>query len=134
MIGPAPIRFSSLFRSIGQAPAYLRRVGNREPSGVAGHNPLGSLAIIAMLAALAVQAGAGLFIESEDFFESAPFAHLVSQATSDTLIWIHRRLPNVIIALVALHIGAMLFYLIWKRENLISAMITGWKWVRRDSH
>ncbi len=40
----------------------------------------------------------------------------------------HHLLFNVILAVVALHITAALFYLIFKRQNLIGPMITGTKW------
>ena len=33
--------------------------------------------------------------------------------------------------LVILHWAAILFYRLWKREDLVRPMITGWKWVRR---
>jgi cytochrome b len=34
---------------------------------------------------------------------------------------------------VVLHVGAILFYLLWKKENLVKPMITGWKWVKRNT-
>ena len=59
---------------------YLRQVWRREPSGTPGHNPLGSLSVILMLLAITTQAVTGLFIESDDLFESAPLAGYVSPA------------------------------------------------------
>ena len=35
-------------------------------------------------------------------------------------------------ALVALHVAAVVFYKVWKREDLIRPMIDGWKTVRRE--
>jgi hypothetical protein len=34
---------------------------------------------------------------------------------------------NVLLVLIALHVLAAVFYLVWKRQNLIGAMFTGHK-------
>lgn len=129
-IGPAPVRLRALVPRPSSLAAYMRTLGRREPSGLAGHNPLGALAVLAMLVALLAQAGTGLFIESEDYFEPAPLNHLVSGKTAKLLMSVHELCAKVILVLVALHLAAMLFYLLWKRENLVTAMFTGWKRVR----
>ncbi len=45
----------------------------------------------------------------------------------------HYRGSLVLLALVVLHVGAILFYKFWKREDLVRPMITGWKAVRQNS-
>ena len=133
VVGPRPARFSSLLTTPGKLFGYLRHVGQRKPSGTPGHNPLGSLSVILMLLAITAQAVSGLFIESDDFFEYGPLAGYVTEATVSRLTWWHHLNADIILALVVLHVSAILFYLIWKNENLIKPMITGWKWVKRDS-
>lgn len=91
-----------------------------------GHNPLGGVSVILMLASLALQAGTGLFA-NDDIATEGPLAHLVSEATSSLLTTIHRYNFYVLVALIAIHVAAALFYLIVKRENLIGAMFTGRK-------
>ena len=86
--------------------------------------------MLALVFTISAQAVIGLFIESEDFFESGPLAHLLSQDMIYRLTGWHHTLADVILVLVVLHVSAILFYLLWKRENLIKPMITGWKWVR----
>lgn len=132
-LGPAPVRLSQLFRSSGAIGAYARNLGSRKPSGTPGHNPLGSFSVILILLVLAAQAGTGLFIESEDFFEYAPLYEYVSDSTRSMLSAWHHRLAKVVLILVILHVAAILFYLVWKRENLIKPMFSGWKWVRKDN-
>ena len=131
--GPAPIRFSKLLPTPSATLRYLKNIGRREPSGSPGHNPLGSLSVIAMLLVIAAQGITGLFNESEDFFETAPLAAYVSQATVNRMYWWHDLISNLVLALVILHVAAIVFYLLWKRENLILPMISGWKWVKRKS-
>ena len=131
-VGPAPVRLRALLPTPGNLLKYLRHVGQRTPSGTAGHNPMGSLSVILMLLAISAQAATGLFIESDDFFESGPLAGYVTEATVSRLTWWHHLNADFILILVVLHVSAILFYLIWKNENLIKPMITGWKWVKRD--
>lgn len=85
-----------------------------------------------MLVAITAQAVTGLFIESDDFFEYGPLAGYVSEATVSRLTWWHHFNADLILVLVALHVVAILFYWLWKKENLVKPMITGWKWVKRN--
>jgi cytochrome b len=131
VVGPAPVRFRNFFPSPVGTWRYLKSFFRREPSGVPGHSPLGALSVYALLLAVLAQAGSGLFIESEDYFESAPLHSAAPKAVVSVMNTIHHTMPPLIVGLVALHIVAIGFYLIWKRENLAGAMVTGWKWVRR---
>ena len=128
--GPAPVRYRALFPTPARTFAYLKSIGDRNPSGAPGHNPLGSLSVIAMILFLTAQATSGLFIVSDDFFESGPLAHLVSDAVSNRLTWWHKLISKFILVVVGLHVAAIFYYLLWKKENLIKPMITGWKWVK----
>lgn len=130
-LGPGPIRYRALLSTPRTTLHYLKTVWQRKPSGSPGHNPLGSISVIAMLLAITVQAVTGLFIESDDFFEYGPLAGYVSEATVSRLTWWHHFNADIILILVVLHVAAILFYWIWKKENLVKPMITGWKWVKR---
>ena len=129
-VGPAPIRHRTLVASVRGIPAYLRRLGRRRPSGVAGHNPLGALSVIAMVLALTAQVVTGLFSEDDALFFSGPLASEVSSDTIELMTSYHHLFSNVVLVLVALHVAAILFYLVWKRENLVVPMLNGLKWVK----
>ena len=129
-VGPCPIRFSTLVSSLRNMPAYLQTVASRQPGGSRGHNPLGSFSVLAMLLAITAQGMTGLFIESDDFFESAPLTEYISDKTIDQLTWWHHLNAKLVLILITLHILAILFYLLWKKENLIKPMLNGWKWVK----
>ena len=128
--GPEPIRFKQLIPSLSDTISYLRNIAARTPSGTAGHNPIGSLSVIAMILLLGTQATTGLFVESDDFFEMGPMADTVSEDIIARMTWIHHLIADWILIIVALHVGAIFFYLIWKKENLIKPMISGWKWIK----
>jgi cytochrome b len=89
-----------------------------------GHNPLGALSVLALLAALFVQAALGLISQDEDGIYMGPLARLVSSDSSDRARDFHETWFNVILALVALHLAAIIFYRL-RGRGLTKAMITG---------
>ena len=128
--GPKPSRLSALVPTPRSLFAYARTLGTRQPSGTAGHNPLGSLSVIALLVSLLVQVGTGLFAEDDGLFSAGPLSSYASAWLVAELNAIHYWNSRVLLVLVGTHVGAILFYWLWKRENLVGAMITGWKLVR----
>ena len=91
-----------------------------------GHTPLGALAVFALLALLALQAGTGLF-SNDDIAFSGPLFNLVDDALAGQLTGWHRRIAWGLFALLALHVAAIVFYLRFRRDNLVKPMLTGWK-------
>lgn len=129
-VGPTPIRFRAYIHTPQKTWQYLKNIGSRSPSGSLGHNPMGSLSVIALLSSITLQAVTGLFIESDDYFESGPLAGFVSETIIKELTGWHHLNAKILLFLVGLHLFAILFYLLWKKENLIKPMISGWKWVK----
>lgn len=121
LVGGSTARFSSFVRSPGSAISYLGSNGPRR----AGHNPLGGYSVIAMIAAIVVQIVTGLFAVDVDGIESGYLSHLVSFDQGRLAANIHEISFNVLLALIGLHILAILFYLVIRRRNLVGPMITG---------
>ena len=121
VIGSSTARFASFVRGPRAVLDYLR--GRAE--FVLGHNPLGALSVLALLAMLAVQVGLGLFAADEDGLESGPLSHLVSGDTAERMAELHEKGFNLLLVLVALHVAAIAYYLIVRRNNLITPMVTG---------
>ncbi|MFE8032532.1 cytochrome b/b6 domain-containing protein [Thiohalocapsa marina] len=90
-----------------------------------GHNPLGALSVLALLAVLLWQSVSGLFA-NDDIAFNGPLYPLVSRATSDWLTSWHRQALWPIVGLVTLHILAILFYAVLRGKNLVRPMLTGW--------
>lgn len=105
---------------------YLAGIVRRRPAHYAGHNPLGALMVLALLASLLVQAVAGLFANDE-IINTGPLIGYVSEDFSLWLTSLHRQLFYWIAAAVGLHIVGVLVHVIFKREPLIRAMFTGRK-------
>lgn len=121
--GSSSARFSHFLRGPAGVMAYLRE--SRQAHRDAGHNPLGAWSVVAMLTLMLAQVLIGLFVSDVDGLESGPLSYLVSFDTSRTLAEIHEWVFNGILTLAGLHIVAILFYLLVKRDNLIIGMLTG---------
>lgn len=92
-----------------------------------GHTPLGSLSVLAMLGMIGFQVVAGLFASSPDSFIYAPLANEVSSGTSKWFTSWHKTNGEWIKYIIAIHIAAILVYLIFKKKNLTGPMITGYR-------
>lgn len=123
--GGEAARFASFVKGPGTILGYLKTVGRRDRSDVPGHNPLGALSVIAFLVVLLVQVGTGLFAVDIDAFEAGPMSDRVSFELGRRIAEIHELSFRVLQGLVVLHVLAVAYYLVWKRTDLITAMITG---------
>jgi cytochrome b len=121
LIGSTHARFVRFAPTPGKLKAYLRG----RWTGV-GHNPLGALSVFALLALLAAQAGSGLF-SNDDIAFSGPLFGLVDEALASRLTGLHKQLANALLALLALHVTAIAFYVGLKKDKLVEPMLTGWK-------
>lgn len=123
--GAGAARFTSFVKGPKAIAAYAATLGRRDLATTPGHNPLGALSVVALLAVLLVQVTTGLFAVDVDAFEAGPFSDRVSFELGRQIAEWHELSFRVLQALVVLHVAAVLFYLVWKRTNLISAMVTG---------
>jgi len=133
VVGSRESRFTTFVKgptAVVRYAAHLMRPGAPQ---YPGHNPLGGWSIMAMLLSLIIQVGTGLFA-NDDIFTEGPLYAWVSKETSDWLTRVHKLNQDVLILLVSVHVLAVLFYLFFKRENLITPMITGVKrWPGTDA-
>lgn len=123
--GSSSARFTGFVRAPRAVLGYLRTLPERRSDAYPGYNPLGGWNVL-LLACILLQAGTGLFA-NDDIVTAGPLYKLVSKGTSDFLTAIHYYNFYVLLALAAAHIGAVLFHLLYKSENLVTPMITGYK-------
>jgi cytochrome b len=130
--GSSTARFAQFVRSPRAVIAHLR-TGRGERARVIGHSPIGSWSVVSMLLAMLTQVTLGLFATDIDGLESGPLSHLVSFDTGRTLAEAHEVTFNVLLALIALHVLAILFYLVYERTDLVTAMLNGRKRVTEET-
>jgi cytochrome b len=125
-------RWSSLPLHPKKALAYLQSRSTNP--GAAGHNPLGSWSILAMLFFLGFQVATGL-ISDDEIANAGPLTALVSSSwVSWASAWHKNWGKLVLLALIGIHLLAIAWYRWHKRESLIPAMWHGDKVLSTASH
>lgn len=122
LIGGYWSRFSTFIPSPARLMAYLRGTSS---APVTGHNPLGALSVLALLLVLGLQVGTGLVSDDEIAF-AGPLTRFVS---GDTVAWAtgwHKGWGQwLLLGFVGLHLCAIAFYALLRRQALVSAMLHG---------
>ena len=116
VIGSTYARFANFTPTYSNLRAYFK--GHWK--GV-GHNPLGALSVFALLLLLAAQATTGLF-SNDDIDFNGPLFNLVDQAVSNRLTGIHQLISYALFVILAVHIFAIAFYVLIKKNNLVKKM------------
>jgi cytochrome b len=118
-------RFASFVYAPSALLRYLRGSSRADEHHDVGHSPLGALSVFAMLGLLLLQVGSGLFADDE-IATTGPLARFVSGAASSLLTGYHKNVGQwVLVVLLLLHVGAVLYYLLKRRRNLIAPMWDG---------
>jgi cytochrome b len=124
LLGGRWSRFASFIYAPGTLLRYLRGQPREGEHLEVGHSPLGALSVFALLLALGSQVGTGLVSDDEIAF-IGPLNKFVSIDTGLAATSWHKTWGQwMILALVALHVLAIVAYLL-RRKNLIGPMITG---------
>lgn len=121
LVGSSYARFRQFFPTPGAVRAYLGGDWRGQ-----GHNPLGALAVFGLLGLLTAQVATGLF-SNDDIAFTGPLYDLAGKALSNRLTAVHHLLSKLVYLLVAVHVGAIAFYALVRRQNLIRPMLTGRK-------
>lgn len=102
---------------------YLQGQGSAQDS--VGHNPLGSLSVLAMLLFLSLQVASGLMSDDE-IAAAGPLTRFVSSAWVGNATYYHKDIGKfILLTLVVLHLGTIAFYYFRRHENLVKPMVTG---------
>ena len=122
-VGHETARFKNFIKSPRLIFAYLTEILRRQTTPHAGHNPLGALAVIALLGLMGAMSVTGLWT-GDDILYEAPLTTLAPDLAAPMGAW-HQRLHVLVIPLVALHGLALLVHRLWLGEKLVSRMVSG---------
>lgn len=119
----------SRFASFVPTPGRLRRyLGGRPEPGEwldVGHNPLGSLSVLAMLALLAAQVATGL-VADDEIASVGPLNRCVASATAAVATGWHKNWGQwLLLALIVLHVAAIVAYRVRRGLDLVRPMLVG---------
>lgn len=113
LVGTRHARFASFVRGPAAVLRYLRSLVAGRPEHYTGHNPAGALAIVALLAlgGLLVLTGWSTY----------------NDVGGEWLEDLHEGVAGVMLAVVGVHVGAVLLSSVLHHENLVRAMVSGRK-------
>lgn len=112
-IGSEHARFRNFVRSSGTVLAHARDTIAGKAKRYIGHNPLGGVMVLLLIAGLLTTAGTGWL--------------MTVGGESDWLEEVHEVAANGMLLLIALHVAGVLFSSLVHGENLVREMITGMK-------
>lgn len=118
------------FTDFLKGPAVIRRylAGQLPEHQQPGHNPLGGLMVLALIVVLLAQVTTGLLSSDVDsYLFNGPLAHLLPSALSESITSVHKLAFNLILFMVLLHVAAVVAHKVFKKQNLVRAMLTGRK-------
>jgi cytochrome b len=119
-VGSRHARFTDFLVGPARVMEYLKGL----PAASAGHNPLGGWSVLLLLTLLLLQSVSGLF-NSDDVLFSGPLYYWGSGEFRDAMGVVHEVAFNILLALVCLHILAVLYHQLRRREKLLQAMLRG---------
>jgi cytochrome b len=125
--GSDTARFGNFVRGFAAIGAYARGLVAGKTAANAGHNPLGGWSVLLMILFLLTQTILGLFSVDVDGIESGPLAVFLSFDQGRLAAEAHGIVFNILLGLIGLHLLAVLFYALVKRDNLVGPMFTGAK-------
>ncbi len=102
---------------------YLQRHGSNGQS--VGHNPLGSLSVLAMLGFTLLQVATGLCSDDE-IATTGPAVKWIAELWVQRSTYYHAHIGKwVLVGLVVLHLAALAFYRVRRKQHLTIAMVSG---------
>ena len=128
-VGTAHARFSDFVYAPAVVMSFLRDTYRGRAQRYLGHNPAGGWMIILLLLMLALIGITGLFLYGADE-HAGPLAGVMAGADKDVreaLEGLHEVFANFTVFLLMIHIAGVVVEGVLNNENLVRAMVTGYK-------
>ncbi|MGZ8416746.1 MAG: cytochrome b/b6 domain-containing protein [Methyloceanibacter sp.] len=125
-VGPVHARFSDFIYAPLTTLAYARDLVLFRAERHLGHSPGGGAMVLLLLVFLTATVVTGLVVYGGEQ-QAGPLAGMFTKPTGENVEELHELFANITLALVFAHIAAVVFASFVHRENLVRAMITGYK-------
>ena len=125
-VGPRHARFSDFIYDPVTTFRYGRDLVLLRGPRYLGHSPGGGAMVIVLLMFVAATVVTGLVVYGGDQ-GAGPLAGLFSKDTGEAMEEVHEVIANITLALIFVHIFAVILASFVHRENLVRAMVTGYK-------
>jgi cytochrome b len=125
-IGSPHARFADFLYAPATTLRYVRDLVLMRAPRYLGHSPGGGAMVIVLLLFLAATVITGLIVYGGEQ-QAGPLAGMFTRETGERVEDAHELLANITLALVLAHIAAVVLASFEHRENLVRAMVTGYK-------
>jgi len=134
-VGTRYARFSSFVYSPENIIQFMKDTLHFRAKRYLGHNPAGGAMVIILILSLLITTTTGILVlGAED--HAGPLAYLFTSGDEfwgEILEEVHEFFANLTVLLVAIHVLGVLIESWIHKENLVSAMLTGFKSSKTDS-
>lgn len=124
VIGGHWSRFAHFWPSVSDSMAYLRRPGSWTR---AGHNPLGSWSVFVMLVLIGLQLITGMASDDDAGFTGPLTPHISGRWVSMATAYHSSVGKWLLLAMVIIHIAAILYHALYQKMPLVRAMVSGYQ-------
>ena len=126
-------RFASFLYAPATLMRYLRGEAKADERLDVGHTPTGALSVFGLLLVLALQVATGL-VADDEVATTGPLNRFVPGSTaSQATSWHHSVGQWLILAMIVLHVAAIVWYRVKKRIDLVKPMLDGDKALPPDT-
>jgi len=125
LVGSSTARFVNFVRGPKAILDYASTLHRRDTPHAHGHNALGAISIVVMLGLVLTVVGLGLFAVDVDGLYSGPLSSYVTFKQGRHVAHLHYYWFNILLWMIGLHLAAVFFYFLYKRQNLVGPMISG---------
>jgi cytochrome b len=126
LFGPEYSRVVSFLYPPRDTLEHLRGLLLLRPPHYVGHNPTGALMVFALMGVLSALVATGLLVLGGEE-KQGPLSAVISYSVGDAAKHVHRWLVVLLLAMIAGHVAGVLIESLLMHDNLVRAMITGWK-------
>jgi cytochrome b len=125
-VGPAHARFTDFVYSPAETLRYVRDLLLLRAERHLGHSPGGGTMVLLLLVLLAATVVTGLVVYGGDQ-QAGPLAGMFTKEFGESFEEVHEVIANITLAFIVAHIAAVVFASFAHRENLVRAMVSGYK-------
>lgn len=130
VIGTKYARFSDFLATPKEAIKYLSEELKGDAKHYLGHNPAGAVMIVALIVSIFFTVISGVIIFAIEGHGPLALAFFTSWS-GELLEEVHELAANFTLLLIFLHVGGVIFSSFLQEENLVKAMVTGRKVVKK---
>jgi len=125
-VGTPHARFADFTYAPATALRYILDLLRFRGARYLGHSPGGGYMVVALLVFLAATVATGLVVYGGDQ-QAGPLAGMFTKDFGESFEEVHEVIANITLALIFLHVSAVVLASFVHHENLVRAMVTGYK-------